>query len=81
MKRGLLIIDRGSREDEAKEELEIISKKVKEKGDYHYTDYCFLEVIPPFIKEGVEKSLETDIDSLTVVPYFLYPGKKSKSCR
>lgn len=78
MKRGLLIIDRGSREREASEELEEISNKVKEKGSYAFTDFCFLEVEPPFIEDGIKKSLKNDIDSLTIVPYFLYPGKKVK---
>ncbi len=79
MKRGLLLIDRGSREKEAKEELEIISKRVKEKGNYLFSDYCFLEVIPPFIEEGVDEAIKNKIDSLTIVPYFLYPGKKVKA--
>ena len=79
MKRGVLLIDRGSREKEVKEELDFICKKVKEKGDYVFSDYCFLEVIPPFIEEGVKKCLQHDIESLTIVPYFLYPGKKVKA--
>jgi sirohydrochlorin cobaltochelatase len=75
----MLLIDRGSREKEAKEELDVICKRIKEKGDYVFSDYCFLEVIPPFIEEGVKKCLNNDIDSLTIVPYFLYPGKKVKA--
>ncbi|WP_428326159.1 sirohydrochlorin chelatase [Nitrosopumilus sp.] len=78
MKRGLLIIDRGSREREASEELETICAGIKSKGDYVFTDYCFLEVEPPFIEDGISKCLKEDIDSLTIVPYFLYPGKKVK---
>ncbi|AFS79956.1 cobalamin (vitamin B12) biosynthesis CbiX protein [Candidatus Nitrosopumilus koreensis AR1] len=78
MKRGLLIIDRGSREREASEELETICAGIKAKGDYVFTDFCFLEVEPPFIKDGISKCLKEDIDSLTIVPYFLYPGKKVK---
>ncbi len=78
MKRGLLIIDRGSREREASEELEIICARIKAKGDYIFTDYCFLEVEPPFIEDGISKCLKEDIDYLTIVPYFLYPGKKVK---
>ena len=78
MKRGLLLIDRGSREREASEELEEICNNVKEKGEYDYTDYCFLEVEPPFIEDGIEKSLKQDLETLTIVPYFLYPGKKVK---
>ncbi len=79
MKRGLLLIDRGSREKEVKEELEIISRRVKEKGNYLFSDYCFLEVIPPYIEEGVDEAIKNEIDSLTILPYFLYPGKKVKA--
>ena len=79
MKRGFLLIDRGSREKEVKEELDFICKKVKEKGNYVFSNYCFLEVIPPFIEEGVKKCLQHEIESLTIVPYFLYPGKKVKA--
>ncbi|MEO2264585.1 MAG: CbiX/SirB N-terminal domain-containing protein, partial [Nitrosopumilus sp.] len=79
MKRGLLIIDRGSREKEASKELEIICERIKAKTNYVFTDFCFLEVIPPYIEEGITKCLKEDIDSLTIVPYFLYPGKKVKN--
>jgi len=79
LKRGLLLIDRGSRENEVKDELELICQRVKEKGNYEFSNYCFLEVIPPFIEEGIKKSLASEIDSLTIVPYFLYPGKKVKA--
>ena len=78
MKRGLLLIDRGSREREASEELETICAGIKAKEDYVFTDFCFLEVEPPYIEDGISKCLKEDIDSLTIVPYFLYPGKKVK---
>jgi sirohydrochlorin cobaltochelatase len=79
LKRGLLLIDRGSKEREASEELEAICKEVKKKGDYVFADYCFLEVTPPYIEDGIKKCLKNQIDSLTIVPYFLYPGKKVKA--
>lgn len=79
MNRGLLLIDRGSREKEVLNELRYICDKVKNKGNYLFCDYCFLEVIPPFIEEGIERCLRHDIDALTIVPYFLYPGKKVKA--
>ena len=78
LKRGLLLIDRGSREREASEELETICAGIKAKEDYVFTDFCFLEVEPPYIEDGISKCLKEDIDSLTIVPYFLYPGKKVK---
>src|SRR5574338_362493 len=79
MKRGLLLIDRGSKEREAEEELEKICAAVGKKGNYVFSEYCFLEVVPPYIEDGIKKCLESDIDSLTIVPYFLYPGKKVKA--
>jgi sirohydrochlorin cobaltochelatase len=79
LKRGLLLIDRGSKEREAGEELETICKEVKTKGGYAFAEYCFLEVTLPYIDDGIKKCLKTDIDSLTIVPYFLYPGKKVKA--
>lgn len=79
MKRGLLLIDRGSREKEVKDELEFICNNVKQKGNYVFANYCFLEVVPPFIEEGLKNCLTSEIDALTIVPYFLYPGKKVKA--
>ena len=79
MKKGLLLIDRGSREQEVKDELRYICAKAKERGGYHFSDYCFLEVIPPYIEDGMEKCSKQNLDALTVVPYFLYPGKKVKA--
>jgi sirohydrochlorin ferrochelatase len=74
-----LLIDRGSKEREAGEELEAICSEVKKKGGYAFAEYCFLEVTLPYIEDGIKKCLTSDIDSLTIVPYFLYPGKKVKA--
>jgi sirohydrochlorin ferrochelatase len=74
-----LLIDRGSKEREASEELETICKEIKKKEEYAFVEYCFLEVTPPYIEDGIKKCLKSDIESLTIVPYFLYPGKKVKA--
>lgn len=79
MRRGLLLIDRGSREREASEELEAICAGVEAGGRYAFADYCFLEVEPPYIEDGIARCLKRGIDSLTIVPYFLYPGRKVKA--
>lgn len=78
MKKALLIVDRGSKMKDVQQELFETCAKIKDKTDYYYVDYCFLEVLPPFIKEGVNKCLKNNIDAITVVPYFLYPGMKLK---
>lgn len=78
MRKAFLIIDRGSKEYEVQEELFLISQKAKEKGGYVYSNYCFLEVRPPYIEEGIKNCINEKVDLITVMPYFLYPGMKLK---
>jgi hypothetical protein len=49
MRKALLIIDRGSKELEVQDELFKISNQAKQKGGYIYSNFCFLEVIPPYM--------------------------------
>ncbi|CAN5879872.1 sirohydrochlorin chelatase [soil metagenome] len=78
MKKALLIIDRGSKMKEVQAELRNTCELIKYKTDYSYVDFCFLEVIPPYIGEGIRKCIDVGADSITIVPYFLYPGMKLK---
>lgn len=78
MRKALLIIDRGSRELEVQDELFKIANDAKEKGGYIYSNFCFLEVIPPYIEEGIRNCIQENVDLITVMPYFLYPGMKLK---
>ena len=78
MRKALLIIDRGSRELEVQDELFKIAKDAKEKGGYIYANFCFLEVISPYIEEGIRNCIKENVDLITVMPYFLYPGLKLK---
>ena len=78
MKRALLIVDRGSREPEVREELAQICALAKNKAGYEYANYCFLEVVPPFIEDGIKSCIDAGADTITVMPYFLYPGMKLK---
>jgi sirohydrochlorin ferrochelatase len=78
MRRALLIVDRGSREPEVNQELSEICSLLKLKGNYDYSDYCFLEVLPPYIEEGIRKCVQNKSVFITLIPYFLYPGLKLK---
>jgi sirohydrochlorin ferrochelatase len=78
LNRALLLIDRGSREPEAKEELSQLCTMIKEESEYTYVGHCFLEVIPPYIEDGINTCTSNNVDSITVMPYFLYPGMKLK---
>ena len=78
MKKALLIVDRGSREPDVRLELQDICSIAKHKVGYDYTSYCFLEVVQPFIEEGIKNCLDNGADFITIMPYFLYPGMKLK---
>jgi sirohydrochlorin ferrochelatase len=78
VKKALLIVDRGSREPEVFDELERICRLVKNKSDYYYSSFCFLEVLPPYIPEGIRRCVESGAQFITIMPYFLYPGMKLK---
>jgi len=75
---ALLIVDRGSREPEVREELEEICFLAKKRGRHTYVNYSFLEVLPPYIPEGISRCAEAGATYITVMPYFLYPGMKLK---
>jgi len=76
--KALLVVDRGSRESEVKQELEELCLIAKRKAGYDSASYCFLEVVPPFIEEGIKRCLDSGAEQITVMPYFLYPGMKLK---
>jgi precorrin-8X/cobalt-precorrin-8 methylmutase len=78
LKKALLIVDRGSREPDVREELEEICLMAKENAGYQNVDYAFLEVLPPFIAEGINQCIAVGASAITVMPYFLYPGMKLK---
>lgn len=73
-----MVVDRGSREPEVNQELSEICSLLKLKGHYEYSSYCFLEVLPPFIEEGIRRCVQSASVFITIVPYFLYPGLKLK---
>jgi precorrin-8X/cobalt-precorrin-8 methylmutase len=78
LKKALLIVDRGSREPEVRHELKQICLLAKQRADYDHVDYSFLEVLPPFIAEGINQCMAVGVSFITVMPYFLYPGMKLK---
>ena len=52
-----------------RDKLIVETKKLKmgnPKEESTFIDYCFLEVEPPYIEDGIEKSLKQDIDSFTI---------------
>lgn len=75
MSKALLLIDRGSKEEDVKKEMSELCLMISAEGYYSQVKYCFLEVTTPYIKDGIESC---SADELIIMPYFLYPGLKLK---
>jgi sirohydrochlorin ferrochelatase len=78
LKKALLLIDRGSKEQDVKDELHAVCSLAKERGGYYFSNYAFLEVTPPYIEEGINSCVKQGAEFVTIMPYFLYPGMKLK---
>ncbi len=75
---GIILIDRGSKDEDVKHELHELCRLVKDRGRYYHATYSFLEVTEPLIEHGIKECKDKGIGFLTIVPYFLYPGLKMK---
>ena len=71
----MLLIDRGSREKDAGEELAALCKMIKQTRSYDFVDYCFLDVVVTNRKKESHNALKCDLNELTLVPYFLFLEK------
>ena len=64
------MIDRGSKEIEVKDELGSLCSMLLSRADYEYANFCFLEVVPPFINEGIKSCIENGQIQLRFCPIF-----------
>ncbi|KAK4538626.1 hypothetical protein CDCA_CDCA19G4651 [Cyanidium caldarium] len=77
-KRAILVVDHGSRRAEANGTLfsfiELLKQQVPSGTVIHG---AHMEMAPPDIPEGFQRCVEDGAQHVTVVPYFLAPGKHS----
>ncbi|MCS6767950.1 MAG: CbiX/SirB N-terminal domain-containing protein [Candidatus Nitrosocaldus sp.] len=79
MKRGILLIDRGSNDPDVLIELAELCSMVEAESRYDHATYALLEVTSPTIEDALLESLGYGVEHVTIVPYFLYPGMKMKA--
>lgn len=79
MRKGILLIDRGSNDPDVLLELsELCAMLRDEYMHYDHVTFALLEVTSPTIEDAMLESLGYGVEHLTIVPYFLYPGLKMK---
>jgi len=77
MPRGLIIIDHGSRRDEANVMLEKMALQVQSMtSDRVYAAH--MELASPSLSEAFDRAVSEGADEVFVFPYFLSPGRHSR---
>ena len=79
--RALILIDHGSKVDEANEMLKLIAGRIKKRNNsgFDIIKYCHMELASPTLEEAFSECIENGASEITVHPYFLVPGRHSKT--
>ncbi|MBZ4645411.1 MAG: cobalamin [Clostridia bacterium] len=73
MNQGILVIGHGSRAQEAQQTFKSIIDKLKARG-YKDVEGAHMELAEPNIRKAISKLAEKGVDTILVVPLFIYSG-------
>ena len=78
-KKALIIVDHGSKVDEANIMLAQIAEQLNNKQDTEFDiiSYCHMELAEPTIEQAFEDCVSKGATEIVVHPYFLAPGRHS----
>src|SRR2546426_9564082 len=79
MKSALLLIDHGSRRQDANDLLPQVARMVREMSGFKIVHFAHMELAEPTIQQGFDACVAAGADELIVHPYFLSPGRHSRS--
>jgi sirohydrochlorin ferrochelatase len=77
MKRAILLVDHGSRRQEANAVLEELASRLQERVPERIVRYAHLSAAPPSVPEAMESCIAAGAQEVVVHPYFLAPGSHS----
>lgn len=79
--KALILVDHGSAVKEANDLLEDVADRIRARSDspFDIVEHCHMELCEPTIKNAFSKCVSAGAEDITVHPYFLVPGRHSKS--
>ena len=79
--KALILVDHGSTVKEANALLEEVARKVRNHrgSPFDMVEHCHMELCEPSIKDAFRKCVAAGAKDITIHPYFLVPGRHSKS--
>jgi len=78
-KKALIIVDHGSKLNDANERLIGIAELIKKKNDseFEIIAHCHMELAEPTISQAFDDCVSKGANHIVVHPYFLAPGRHS----
>jgi sirohydrochlorin ferrochelatase len=73
--RGIIIVDHGSRRDEANRRHESFVREWRGRGGYDIVEPAHMELAEPSIADAFDACVVAGATTVVVVPYFLWPGR------
>lgn len=74
MKRALLLVDHGSRREQANDVLAEVAEIVRRRSDFTVVRYAHMEIAEPTIAQGFDACVADGAREVVIHPYFLAPG-------
>ena len=74
MKRGILLVDHGSRRPEANAQLEALAERLRRRVPGEVVAIAHLELAEPTLAQGLDACVAAGACEIVVHPYFLGPG-------
>ena len=74
MKRGILLVDHGSRRPEANAQLEALAERLRRRAPDAVVAIAHMELAEPTIAQGLDACVAAGAREIVVHPYFLGPG-------
>jgi sirohydrochlorin cobaltochelatase len=75
---AILLVDHGSRREEANAQLEALAEILRARIDDTIIETAHLELLGPDMAEGIDRCVERGATGIIVLPYFLGPGRHTR---
>lgn len=76
--RAILLVDHGSRRDEANAQLEELAARVRKERPQWRVQIAHLEIATPSVPEALDQCAEAGVRDVYLHPFFLSPGRHTR---
>lgn len=76
---ALIVIDHGSRLEEANDMLTVVAERLKSRAHYPIVEHAHMELSAPDLGTAFDRCVERGAQQVVIVPYFLSPGNHARN--